>query len=172
MLPASKQKQPSHSRTCDGCFPFDSATNSVWHDSLHFSPTPFATRCNDVQRMPTRVKTCRTCLGVKSCQRVDFTTPCTKSDQVRSVPLLLYLDCGTAIASIGMELLQGTQNLRRILTMLRLAVLFFVIALIAALFGFGMVASMSYDAAKILFFVFIVLAVLSLLGGVLRRPPV
>jgi uncharacterized membrane protein YtjA (UPF0391 family) len=58
------------------------------------------------------------------------------------------------------------------LPMLRLAILFLVIALIAALFGFGLVANMSYDAARILFFVFIVLAVLSLLGGVFRRPPV
>jgi len=56
--------------------------------------------------------------------------------------------------------------------MLRLAILFVVIALVAALFGFGLVADMSYSAAKILFFVFIVLAVLSLLGGVMRRPPV
>jgi len=56
--------------------------------------------------------------------------------------------------------------------MLRLAVLFFVIALIAVFFGFGMVGGMAYDAAKILFFVFIVLAVLSLIGGAWRRPPV
>ncbi|HXG11525.1 MAG TPA: DUF1328 domain-containing protein [Gemmataceae bacterium] len=56
--------------------------------------------------------------------------------------------------------------------MLRLAIVFLVIALIAALFGFGLVADMSYAAAKILFFVFIVLAVLAFLGGALRRPPV
>lgn len=56
--------------------------------------------------------------------------------------------------------------------MLRFAILFFVVALIAAFFGFGLVAGMAYDAAKILFFVFIVLAVLSILGGVLRQPPV
>lgn len=55
--------------------------------------------------------------------------------------------------------------------MLRLAILFLVIALLAALFGFGMIANMSYDVAKIFFFVFIVLAVLSFLGGVLRTPP-
>lgn len=55
--------------------------------------------------------------------------------------------------------------------MLRLALMFFVIALLAAFFGFGLVANMSYDAAKILFFVFIVLAVLSFLGGLLRTPP-
>lgn len=58
--------------------------------------------------------------------------------------------------------------------MLRWAIVFLVIALIAAVFGFGFVSSMSYDAAKILFFVFIVLAVLSFIGGALRgrSPPV
>jgi uncharacterized membrane protein YtjA (UPF0391 family) len=59
--------------------------------------------------------------------------------------------------------------------MLRWAIVFLVIALIAALFGFGLVAGVAYDAAKILFFVFIVLAVLSFLGGLFRRgapPPV
>jgi uncharacterized membrane protein YtjA (UPF0391 family) len=56
--------------------------------------------------------------------------------------------------------------------MLRLAVLFLVISLIAALFGFGLISGMAWDAAKILFFVFIVLAILSFLGGVLRTPPV
>ena len=54
--------------------------------------------------------------------------------------------------------------------MLRWAILFLVIALVAALFGFGGIASMSYDAAKIIFFVFIVLAVISLIGGAFRRP--
>ena len=56
----------------------------------------------------------------------------------------------------------------------RWAIVFLVVALIAALFGFGFVADMSYAAAKILFFVFVVLAVLAFLGGVLNRgaPPV
>ncbi|MGH7170899.1 MAG: DUF1328 domain-containing protein [Gemmataceae bacterium] len=56
--------------------------------------------------------------------------------------------------------------------MLRFAILFLVVALIAGLFGFGLVSGMAWDAAKILFFVFIVLAVLSFLGGALRSPPV
>jgi uncharacterized membrane protein YtjA (UPF0391 family) len=56
--------------------------------------------------------------------------------------------------------------------MLRLALLFVVIALLAALFGFGLVAGMAFDVAKILFFVFVVLAVLSLLAGAMRAPPV
>ncbi len=58
--------------------------------------------------------------------------------------------------------------------MLRWAIVFLVIALIAAVFGFGMVSGIAWDAAKILFFVFIVLAVLSFLGGFMQRgsPPV
>lgn len=58
--------------------------------------------------------------------------------------------------------------------MLRLAVGFFILALIAALFGFGLVADFSFEAAKILFFVFLVLAVLTILGGAIqgKGPPV
>ncbi len=56
--------------------------------------------------------------------------------------------------------------------MLRLAILFLVIALIAARFGFGLVGDMAFAAAKILFFVFIVLAILSLIAGAFRSPPV
>ena len=54
--------------------------------------------------------------------------------------------------------------------MLRLAIVFLVVALLAGLFGFGLVAGVAYDAAKILFFIFLVLAVLSLLGGMFRSP--
>lgn len=53
--------------------------------------------------------------------------------------------------------------------MLRWAILFLVIAIIAALFGFGGVAGTSVMAAKILFFVFLVLFVVSLILGD-RRP--
>ena len=56
--------------------------------------------------------------------------------------------------------------------MLRLALVFLVIALVAGLLHFYPVAALSMEAARILFFVFIVLAILSLLGGILRRPPV
>jgi uncharacterized membrane protein YtjA (UPF0391 family) len=55
---------------------------------------------------------------------------------------------------------------------LRLAIVFLVIALVAALFGFGLVADYSWAGAKILFFVFVVLAVLSFLAGSFRQPPV
>jgi uncharacterized membrane protein YtjA (UPF0391 family) len=49
--------------------------------------------------------------------------------------------------------------------MLRWALLFLVIALVAALFGFTNVAGTSMFAAKILFFVFLVLFVVSLVAG-------
>ena len=51
--------------------------------------------------------------------------------------------------------------------MLRWAVGFFVIAVIAALFGFGGIAAGASDIARVLFFVFLVVFVISLLMGVL-----
>jgi len=54
--------------------------------------------------------------------------------------------------------------------MLRWALAFLVIALIAALFGFGFTAGVAMDAANILFFVFLVLAVLSFIGLAARTP--
>lgn len=53
--------------------------------------------------------------------------------------------------------------------MLYYAVIFLVIALVAALFGFGGIASGAVGIAKVLFAVFLVLAVLSFLFGTLRR---
>lgn len=50
--------------------------------------------------------------------------------------------------------------------MLRLALLFFIIALIAAAFGFGGVASTAASIGKFLFFLFIALFVLALLAGI------
>jgi len=49
--------------------------------------------------------------------------------------------------------------------MLQWALLFLVIALVAALFGFTTVAGTAYMAGKLVFFVFIVLFVLALLTG-------
>jgi uncharacterized membrane protein YtjA (UPF0391 family) len=54
--------------------------------------------------------------------------------------------------------------------MLRLAVLFLIIALIAGVLGFGGIEHYSWEGAKIFFVVFLILAVLSFLGGgVFRR---
>ncbi len=54
--------------------------------------------------------------------------------------------------------------------MLHYAVVFLVIALIAAVFGFGGIATSAVGIAKILFFVFVILAVLTFLFGLVRRP--
>ena len=53
--------------------------------------------------------------------------------------------------------------------MLWYALVFFVVALIAAALGFGGVAGAATGVAKILFFVFLVLFVASLIFGSLRR---
>ena len=58
--------------------------------------------------------------------------------------------------------------------MLRWAIIFFVVAIIAAVFGFGGIAEGAATIAKVLFFLFLVLFVLSLIwhlvsGG--KRPP-
>jgi uncharacterized membrane protein YtjA (UPF0391 family) len=53
--------------------------------------------------------------------------------------------------------------------MLYYAAVFFVIALVAALFGFTGIAAGAVEIAKILFFVFLLLFVASLIAGLLRR---
>jgi uncharacterized membrane protein YtjA (UPF0391 family) len=58
---------------------------------------------------------------------------------------------------------------REELIMLHWAVVFFVIAIIAALFGFGGIAVGAAGVAKILFFGFLLLAVISLIASVARR---
>ena len=53
--------------------------------------------------------------------------------------------------------------------MLGWAITFLLIALIASLFSFGLIGGMAFTAAKICFFVFLILAVISLVTG--RRVP-
>jgi uncharacterized membrane protein YtjA (UPF0391 family) len=55
--------------------------------------------------------------------------------------------------------------------MLWWAAVFFIIAVVAAVFGFGGIAEASADIAQILFFVFLVIFVISLIFGLLRRRP-
>lgn len=52
--------------------------------------------------------------------------------------------------------------------MLRYAVIFFIIAIIAAVFGFGGIAAGATEIAKILFFILVIFLV-TLLMGVMRR---
>jgi uncharacterized membrane protein YtjA (UPF0391 family) len=54
--------------------------------------------------------------------------------------------------------------------MLRWALISFVVALLAAVLGFTGIALASAGIAKVLFYVFFILFVLSLLGHVARRP--
>ena len=53
--------------------------------------------------------------------------------------------------------------------MLQWALGFFIIAIIAAVFGFGGIAVAAAGIAKILFFIFLVLFLVALLGGMVRR---
>jgi uncharacterized membrane protein YtjA (UPF0391 family) len=55
--------------------------------------------------------------------------------------------------------------------MLAWALTFLAIAVVAGLFGFGVVASAFAGIAQIIFFLFVVLFVLSLLFGAVRTPP-
>jgi uncharacterized membrane protein YtjA (UPF0391 family) len=52
--------------------------------------------------------------------------------------------------------------------MLRWAVIFFIIAIIAAVFGFGNIAAGATDIAKILFILFVILFLVSLIFGLVR----
>jgi uncharacterized membrane protein YtjA (UPF0391 family) len=53
--------------------------------------------------------------------------------------------------------------------MLQWALIFLVLALVAGVFGFGLVASAAAGIAKILFFLFIILFLVSIVSGGLRR---
>lgn len=53
--------------------------------------------------------------------------------------------------------------------MLYYSAAFFVIAIIAAMFGFGGIADGATSIAKVLFFIFLVLFILSLITGMFRR---
>jgi uncharacterized membrane protein YtjA (UPF0391 family) len=55
--------------------------------------------------------------------------------------------------------------------MLRWAIVFFVVALIAAVLGFGGIAVAAAGIAKILFYLFLILFLITLVGHLLRRSP-
>ena len=55
--------------------------------------------------------------------------------------------------------------------MLYWALVFFIVAIVAAIFGFGGVATGAASIAQVLFFVFLVLFIVSLLFGGFRRGP-
>jgi uncharacterized membrane protein YtjA (UPF0391 family) len=53
--------------------------------------------------------------------------------------------------------------------MLRYAIIFFVVALIAAAFGFLGIAGAAVGIARLLFYIFLILFLISLVGGLVRR---
>ena len=59
--------------------------------------------------------------------------------------------------------------------MLRWSIAFFIVAIVAAVFGFGGIAAGASDIARVLFFFFLVVFVISLVWGLLTgrqpRPP-
>lgn len=57
--------------------------------------------------------------------------------------------------------------------MLYYSLVFLVVAILAGLFGFGLIAGTSYMIAKVLFVVFLIMFVVSLIGGLAggRRVP-
>jgi uncharacterized membrane protein YtjA (UPF0391 family) len=53
--------------------------------------------------------------------------------------------------------------------LLHYAIVFLVVALVAALFGFGGIAGTAMEGARLLFWVAIVLFVIALIAGTIRR---
>jgi uncharacterized membrane protein YtjA (UPF0391 family) len=72
-----------------------------------------------------------------------------------------------AAATLFIRIISATY--RREGPMLRYAAIFFVIAIIAAVFGFGGIAAGAAEIAKVLYFIFIVIFLITLLMGVVRR---
>jgi uncharacterized membrane protein YtjA (UPF0391 family) len=54
-------------------------------------------------------------------------------------------------------------------SLLHYAIIFLVVALVAAAIGFGGVAGVAMEGARLLFWIFIVLFVISLVAGLVRR---
>lgn len=58
--------------------------------------------------------------------------------------------------------------------MLRWSLAFFIVAIVAAVFGFGGIASGATEIARVLFFFFVAIFLVSLIWGLMtgRRPPI
>jgi uncharacterized membrane protein YtjA (UPF0391 family) len=66
-------------------------------------------------------------------------------------------------------LLQGNETAKGV-AMLNLVVTLLIIGLIAAVLGFGGIAGTSFALAKAIFFIVLVLFLLSIIFGTIRRP--
>jgi uncharacterized membrane protein YtjA (UPF0391 family) len=80
---------------------------------------------------------------------------------------------GKACRQVGWEFDLFIELGTEVFLMLSWALTFFVVAIIAAVLGFTSIAGAAAGIAKILFFIFLVLTLVALVGGALRgRPPV
>jgi uncharacterized membrane protein YtjA (UPF0391 family) len=97
------------------------------------------------------------------------------ADHVTVIEEKLREGCGILIAetsiwaSSHLGLVFVFLNYFKSANMLRWAIIFFIIAIIAAVFGFGGIAAGAVGIAKILFWIFVVLFVISLITGYSRR---
>jgi uncharacterized membrane protein YtjA (UPF0391 family) len=80
------------------------------------------------------------------------------------LPLVFCFVGGHTCQQVGASSPVHQENL-----MLHYAVVFFVIALIAAVFGFGGIAAGAIEIGKILFMIFAVLAVISFLVSLVKK---
>ena len=82
-------------------------------------------------------------------------------------PLMQWEEKEGIGATAALLLLVEWRSLQRRLTMLRWAWAFLIVALIAAVFGFGGIASGAASIAKILFYLFLAVFVITLLLGLM-----
>lgn len=80
---------------------------------------------------------------------------------------VITIDPVRVAAAGGPDLLAEWRTLQRRLTMLRWAWGFLIVALVAAVFGFGGIASSAAGIAKILFYLFLAVFVITLLLGLM-----
>jgi uncharacterized membrane protein YtjA (UPF0391 family) len=73
------------------------------------------------------------------------------------------------VTAFGNKMLHTAFVATRRPIMLHYALVFFVIAIIAAVFGFGGIAAGAAEIAKILFFIFLVVFIVTLIMGLMRR---
>ena len=81
----------------------------------------------------------------------------------------LFFVSGHSLFRCKAESCNAPNNKPRRNFMLYYAAVFFIIAIVAALFGFGGIAAGASSIAQVLFFIFVVLFLVSLIGGLLRR---
>ncbi len=93
-------------------------------------------------------------------------------DRIETHPARIALGLAarcTGAAPPGYAVTQQPDDNERRNTMLYWAAVFFIIALVAAVLGFGGIAAGAAGIAKILFFIFLIAFIVSLLMGVFRR---